>query len=109
MPNSVFPRGQSLGEVVRKASHDLHGPVINIHCFSDELRAAAQQLMSLVDRERSHLPPAFCAQVAQLLDGDITPCVDSLGLAADQLDQRMEELTRTLDPVLHRDAHRSAL
>ena len=95
---------QTLNDALLKAPHDLRAPIVNIHGFAGELEIAIADLTALIEKHRDVLPEDFRADSSAIVQDDLTPCLEFLKQANQQLDNRIDELAHFIatdrsDPV----------
>jgi len=93
-------QGQSMGqseEVICQVKHDLRAPLVNIKGFSEELREAFGNFITLVNDHEEDLPSEFHDGATKLLNEDLIPCLDFLEHAVVQLDQRVDTFAQKSD------------
>ena len=81
---------------VRRARHDLRGPMVNIQGFSSELKYAFECFAALLSHHQDDLPLDFCDRATKLLHDDVIPCLGFLDSAVVQLDERINTVGRQL-------------
>lgn len=79
-----------LTDVVRKAVHDIRGPVINVRGFSDQLDAAVEELVLLLHSRSSDLPDDVRDRVNEIVEDDINPGLVYLRVVLTQLESRID-------------------
>ena len=87
---------QALNNALLKAPHDLRGPIVNIHGFAGELEIAIAELTTLFEQHRDVLPADFRAASTAIVQDDLTPCLEFLKQANQQLDNRIDDLAHRI-------------
>ncbi len=87
-------------DAIRKVTHDLRGPVVNMRGFVDELGMAVTDLIALVEHHRGGLSEEFSCALLEIVNEDLSPCLKFLGQAALQFEQRIDEVPQMIDADL---------
>ena len=83
-------------EAIYQVAHDLRAPVTTMHGSVGELGIAVADLVELLDEHRNELPDEFFDAVNELVQEDLSPCLEYLRQVARRFEKRIEEVPKVL-------------
>lgn len=89
-------------EDTRQLVHDLRGPLLSIEGFAEELSITAGSLLALLKHHEASLPEELVVELGEMLSGDFAPCLHFLVSAANQMENRLDEVVHS-DTVVRSD------